>query len=120
MVNIESLTRDWISLLRKDRDKLRDDRGLDTGIQLLSLIGDTDLRLILSREGKNNIPFYFIWRRGCRLVKDLTRQDLDSISRYIEERKRPKIERAVLCHSGNAIEALRYEYFVHCLSRPLD
>ena len=48
-----------------------------------------------------SIPFYLLWRRGVRKVRDLDPNSLDSIARYIEPLKIPKLRLAVTVNTGD-------------------
>ena len=83
-------------------------------------MADTDLKSIVSGAGLRSIPFYLMWRRGCRKIRDLRQQDLTTLNRYIDRGKIKKIELAIANRSGNAAASLLTEYLYKGISKPID
>ena len=117
---IEEVTGQGIALLSKDREELWEDPSLDRHVQFLNLVADTDLKSIVSGAGLRSIPFYLMWRRGCRKIRDLRQQDLITLNRYIDRGKIKKIELAIANRSGNAAASLLTEYLYKGISKPID
>ena len=116
---LDSITVAGIELLKIDRDKLWSDRNLDRHVQLLNAVADSELKLVISRNGKSSIPFFLAWRRGCRKVGDLNLVELNELERYIENKKRLKIRNALLARAGNAQNSFLAEYLVRDQSREI-
>ena len=74
-------------LLTGDRTRLWEISALDTHRDLLNAVGDTGIKNLVSERGRTSIPFYMLWARGARYVKDLNSNGLSSIERYIEPNK---------------------------------
>ena len=117
---VEEVTRKGIDLLRIDRDKLWSDSSLDRHNQLLRAIGDTDLKLVVSKTGLNSIPFYLIWRRGCRKINDLRNQDLRNLNRYIDDRKLTKIQTSIDTRAVNADREFLKGLLIRAKNFPID
>ena len=121
-LKIDEVSAMGAKLLTYDRDRLWENRGLDSHRDLLSAIADTDLKILLNERGKASIPFYVLWARGVRKVKDLTVRDLVGLSRYIDKKQYKKLELAISTRSGRipASPFFLESYFLKNRNKPLQ
>ena len=87
-----------IELVTKDRDKLWTNNAVNKSRSFLAAVGHTDLKHLVNEHGKNSVPFYMLWRNGKRLVRDLSRENLATIVRYI---KPERIDIITLARNAN-------------------
>ena len=85
--SFERVTEKGIGLLKEDRGGLWEQTNLESNLLFLKLIGNTSIKLVVSNAGANSIPFYLIWRRGARKIKDLTNSDIGKLAIYIDTKK---------------------------------
>lgn len=93
--NIEAVTNKALEILRRDRDILWDMPELITSAKFISTVRKLDLRWLVSEAGKTSIGFFNLWIRGVRHVKDLNRNDLDMIRRFVDRRRITLITQAI-------------------------
>ena len=93
--NVDSVTSKAMQLLTADRAKLWNDPELEHNTNLLAAIRQTNLRHLVTPQGRNSLQFFMLWNRGARLVKDLDRAALRHIIMHISGDKRARVERAV-------------------------
>ena len=119
-VKVDEVTTVGLELLSKDRSTLWENRNLDRHRDLLNAIADIDLELLVGNRGKASVPFFLLWARGVRKVRDLTLNDLRSLTRYIEQKKLSKIELAIVNRAGNASQPFLETFFVKDRTRALS
>ena len=117
---LDDLSSKGIVLLTGDRTRLWEINALDTHRDLLNAVGDTGIKNLVSERGRTSIPFYMLWARGARYVKDLNSNGLSSIERYIEPNKIKKLALAIRTRSGNVERTFLETYFVKDRSKPLS
>ena len=72
----------------------------------------TLVTLVITERGRASVPFYMLWARGARKLKDLTINKLASVERYIEQRKLTKIKLAIRLRAGNVSNDFLRSYLV--------
>ena len=93
--NVETVARKAIDILKADRDKLWSQNNLDSNRALLAAIREMPIRQVVESRGINSLPFFNLWQRGARKVKDLDRNDIRSLHRHISLEKIAKLNLAV-------------------------
>lgn len=111
-VSIDEVATNGLRLLAKDRDKLWKCASLDTHRELLNAVAEMDIRKMVSARGSASVPFYMLWVRGARRVKDLNVNMLASIERYIEQSKLGKIKLAIRTRAENVSEGFLKSYLI--------
>ena len=71
------------------------DRALETDRRLIAAIRETNLKEVITQRGQGSIAFFIRWARGARKISDLTRLELERLSRHIAAEKLPKLRIAI-------------------------
>ena len=85
--SIDPVSMKAIELLEQDRSKLWQNEKLSTNKNFISTIREQKLTSIVSRRGQLGLAYFIIRGRGARLVKDLTRADLEDLRHHVDENK---------------------------------
>ena len=118
---IDSLTARGVALLKKDRDSLWAEDRLDRQLKLIESVRETSLKEIVKPRGQTSIPFFYLWRRGARKIKDITMADFRTLRRHVEEVKHTKIEIAISTNiPAPIVTQHNLLYFVHGAPTRLD
>ena len=81
--SIEEVTAKGLEILKQERGKQWRNGNLLRNRLFIQAIRETNLKLILSRNGHGSIQFFTLWRRGARKVKDISSPELASLQRFI-------------------------------------
>ena len=101
LTSIDSVATKGIEFLVEARQVVWANRKMDSNREIIAIIRKLCIKSIVNAVGQNSIPFYLLWRRGVRKVRDLDPNSLDSIARYIEPLKIPKLRLAVTVNTGD-------------------
>ena len=66
---------------------------------------------MVSAMGRRSIPFFILWSRGVRKVKDLTQNSLYDLRRYIAQDKAVTITKAVCTNLAGAQSELELKFY---------
>ena len=117
---IEGVVVKGLALLTADRSSLWCNSQVKNNLVLIKLVRETSLKLIVSNAGARSIPFFVLWSRGARKVKNLNINDLATLRRYVTGDKLPLLERAIRTRTGPLNELESFSYFIGHKPKPLD
>ena len=95
LTKIEPVIRKGVELLRGDRNKIWRDKNLENSTPVLVEVQQILLADIVSRVGRNSIPYFMARRRGRLKIVDLTPGELSEITRFIDKDKLVLIRKAI-------------------------
>ena len=116
---IESVTVKGLSLLASDRKGLWENNRVANNLTLTKLVRETGIKHIVSNAGAHSIPFFMLWSRGARKVKDLNLNDLAALRKYVKVERLALIERAVRLRVGPLNQLDTEQYFIGNGAKPL-
>ena len=117
--NIDPVTDKALELLKLDRNGLWEDARVNQDRKILAAIRGTELKSVMNRRGLGSINYFRLWVRGLRLVGQLSRAELDSISVHIAPTKLDKLRRAIEVNTGPNAPDFGETYYTGSLHKPL-
>ena len=109
-----------LKLLKIDRNKLWEEKEVESNRLFISAIRDLEITKVLSRAGLNSIPYFMARQRGVRRLGDLAPVDMQWLTRYIDKIKIPMIRKAVTVNLPRYRDELDYQLLVNKKFRNLN
>jgi hypothetical protein len=82
------------AIIRNERDKLWSTNLLNTNVEFIRAIRQTEIKNVISERGRLSLAYYLIRQRGKRLVSDISLEELNSLSFCINPDKLEKLRLA--------------------------